>query len=75
MMGRIRARPSAARRGLWLLGFGVAGAADAPRHRKAAHLVVVRNGRVDLDFRLVDAVVTDERVDDPPDVPGAPHIT
>jgi hypothetical protein len=75
MMGRIRPGPHAEGRSLWLLWLGLCGAADAPRHWKAAHLVVVRNGRVDLDFRLVDAVVTDEGVYDPPDVPGAPHIT
>jgi len=56
------------------LRIGLRGAANAPRHRKASYVVVARDGRVDVDFRLVDAVVTGERVDDPSDVPGAPHI-
>jgi hypothetical protein len=73
-MGRIGRGPYPERTLIGLFGLGFR-AANAPRHRKAADIVVVRNGRVDVDFRLVDAVVTDEGVDDPPDVPGAPHIT
>jgi hypothetical protein len=57
-----------------LLGNGLRSAANAPRHRKASYGVVARDGWVDVDFRLVDAIVTSERVYDPSDVPGAPHI-
>ncbi|HEX3593572.1 MAG TPA: hypothetical protein VHU80_00685 [Polyangiaceae bacterium] len=74
-MGRITGCADPQRDLLRLFRLRLHDAANASRHGKAADGVVVRNGRVDVDFRLVDAVVTDEGVDDPPDVPGAPHIT
>jgi hypothetical protein len=58
MVGRIPGAGDAKRAELGLLWLRFRHAANATRHWKAAHIVVVRNGRVDLDFRLVDAVVT-----------------
>jgi hypothetical protein len=59
VVGRIYVPAHAQRAEVWFLRLGLTGAANATRHWKAAHIVVVRNARVDLDFRLVDAVVTD----------------
>jgi hypothetical protein len=59
VVGRIYVAAHAQWAEIWFRRLGLAAAANATRHWKAAYIVVVRNTRVDLDFRLVDAVVTD----------------
>ena len=53
-----------------LLAFG-----NALQHSKLTYLVFTSGGRFEVDFRLIDAVVARERVHDPSDVAGAPHIS
>jgi hypothetical protein len=48
---------------------------NAPQHSKLTCLVVGSRGRIEVDFRLIDAVVARERVHDPSNVAGAPHVS
>ncbi|HEX7668984.1 MAG TPA: hypothetical protein VF395_05355 [Polyangiaceae bacterium] len=48
---------------------------NALQHSKLTYLVFASGGRIEVDFRLIDAVVARERVYDPSDVAGAPHIS
>lgn len=48
---------------------------NALQHSKLTCLVFASGGRIEVDFRLIDAVVARERVYDPSDVAGAPHIS
>ena len=49
--------------------------ANATRHLGLSRLVVpAAERRIEVDFGLVHAVFSNDRVGDPPDVAGAPHI-